>query len=69
MARWGKVDSGSTSHPIVLCVSMSHTSSDEAFMYSHSDHPSDTVHLGRQVMTMLISLSMVLLCGWLNGRF
>jgi hypothetical protein len=48
---------------------MSLTSSDEAFMYSHSDHPSDTVHLGRQVMTMLISLSTVLLCGWLNGRF
>jgi hypothetical protein len=48
---------------------MSLTSSDEAFMYSHPDHPSDTVHLGRQVMTMLISLSTVLLCGWLNGRF
>ena len=69
MARWGKVDSGSTSRPIVVGVSMSLTPSDEAFMYSHSDHPSDTVHLGRQVMTMLISLSTVLLCGWLNGRF
>ena len=69
MARWGKVHSGSTTHPIVVFVSMSFTSSTEAFIYSHSDHSSDRVHLGQQVMTMLISLSTVLLCGWLNGRF
>jgi hypothetical protein len=65
----GTVYSGSITRPIVVGVPMSLTSSDEEFMYSHSDHPSDTVNLGRQVMTMLISLSIVLLCGWLNGRF
>lgn len=31
--------------------------------------PSDTVHLGRQVMTLLLSLATVVLCGLVNQQF
>ncbi|WP_413429899.1 hypothetical protein [Synechococcus sp. Cu2B8-bc1011] len=43
--------------------------SEEVSVSSRFKQSSDRVHLGRQVMTLLLSLATVLLCGWVNAQF
>ena len=42
---------------------------DEVLHEAYATHPSDPVDLGRQTITLLLSLGTVVLCGWVNGRF
>ncbi|MDC0165433.1 hypothetical protein OAI49_00360 [Synechococcus sp. AH-558-M21] len=48
---------------------MSLMPSDEVSIESHANHPSDAIDLGRQAITLFLSLGTVVLCGWVNGRF
>jgi hypothetical protein len=43
--------------------------SDEVSIEFHANHPSDAIDLGRQAITLFLSLGTVVLCGWVNGRF
>ena len=48
---------------------MSLLSLDEVSNEAYANHPSDPVDLKRQAITLLLSLGIVVLCGWVNGRF
>ena len=42
---------------------------DEVSNEAYANHPSDAIDLGRQAITLFLSLGTVVFCGWVNGRF
>ena len=67
MAKWGR-EAGVRLYPHRCRHTHATMPSGEELMSSHFKQPSDTVHLARQVITLLLSLATVLLCGWANGK-
>ena len=55
--------------PVNVLIPMPLMPSDEVSIESCANDCSDRVHLGRQVLTLLLSLGTVVFCGWVNGRF